>query len=185
MTESNVTLYIATSVDGYIADDDGGVGWLDEFEEDTENDDIVEAYEEFFDSVECLVMGATTYEQILGFGEWPYGDLPTYVFTHRELPQATDTVEFVAGDVDSVATELEEQYDHCWLVGGAQLAREFLRTGHVDDLRLSLIPVLLGSGIPLFTATDETRRLQHLDTQTFRSGIVELRYSVEKHHHDE
>ncbi|WP_416838450.1 dihydrofolate reductase family protein [Haloferax sp. DFSO52] len=178
MPTSRITLYIAASVDGYIATDDGGVEWLNEFEQDTANGDITEAYEEFFDSLDCLVMGATTYEQIRGFGAWPYEDRPTYVFTHRDLPRATETVEFVDGDVDSVATELETQYDHIWLVGGAHLAREFLREHHVDELRLSVIPVLLGSGIPLFTEDHETRRLQHLDTTTYNSGIVELHYKI-------
>ncbi|KAB1194651.1 dihydrofolate reductase [Haloferax sp. MBLA0076] len=178
MSTGKVTLYIAASVDGYIADDDGGVEWLDEFEQDSANGDIADAYEEFFASIDCLVMGATTYEQILTFGEWPYGDRPTYVLTHRDLPRATDAVEFVDGDIGSVATELEREYDHTWLVGGAQLARKFLDANHVDELRLSLIPVLLGSGIPLFERNDETYGLQHLDTRTYDSGIVELHYEV-------
>ncbi|KTG08441.1 dihydrofolate reductase family protein [Haloferax profundi] len=179
MSAGQVTLYVASSVDGYIADDQGGVEWLDEFGQETGDEGIADDYEEFFDSIDCLVMGATTYEQVLSFGEWPYGDRPTYVFTHRELSRATDAVEFVAGDIDSLATELEETYEHIWLVGGAQLAREFLRTGHVDDLRLSLIPVLLGSGIQLFSTNDEPRRLQHLVTRAYRSGIVELHYEVD------
>ncbi|WP_411965190.1 dihydrofolate reductase family protein [Haloferax sp. YSMS24] len=178
MSASRTTLYVATSVDGFIADADGGVEWLDEFENDAENDDVAAAYERFFDTVDCLVMGATTYEQVRSFGAWPYGDRPTFVFTHRELPLATDAVELVDGDVESVATELEGEYEHVWLVGGAQLAREFLREHRVDDIRLSVVPVLLGSGIPLFSADGETNELQHLETTTYETGIVELHYKI-------
>ncbi|KAB1188808.1 MULTISPECIES: dihydrofolate reductase family protein [Haloferax] len=178
MSASQITLYIAASVDGFIADDEGGVEWLDEFEQDGENDDIVADYEEFFADIDCLVMGATTYEQILTFGEWPYGETPTYVLTHRDLSRATDTVTFVDGAVDSLATELEGEYEHIWLVGGAQLARDFLQQNLVDELRLSVIPVLLGSGISLFGADGETHRLQHVETTTYDAGIVELRYEV-------
>lgn len=177
MSSGQLTLYVATSVDGFLADDEGGVAWLDEFEQ-AANGDTVDAYEDFFASVDCLVMGARTYEQILTFGEWPYEARPTYVFTHRDLPRATDAVEFVDGDAASVATDLRGTYDHIWVVGGAQLAQEFLRAQQIDDLRLSIVPVLLGSGIPLFAEKGETQRLDLLDTTRYSSGIVELHYSL-------
>ena len=179
MKESRVTLYIAASIDGFVADDEGGVGWLDEFGQDAENTDTVDAYEDFFASVDCLVVGATTYEQILTFGEWPYEDRPTYVFTHRDLPRATEAVSFVDGDIGSLATELRREYEHVWLVGGAQLARAFLADGQVDELRLSLVPVLLGSGVPLFRSGGEPHGLEHLETRTYDTGIVELRYEID------
>ncbi|MFC7132454.1 MULTISPECIES: dihydrofolate reductase family protein [Salinibaculum] len=178
MSPGRVTLYIAASLDGFIADEDGGVGWLDEYQQTAESGETGEAYAAFFESVDCLVVGSKTYEQIRGFGEWPYGDRPTYVLTHRDLPRAAETVEFRDGDVQSVATELKEQYGHVWLVGGAALAGSFLREGQIDEIRLSLIPVLLGGGVSLFPATDETQALELRDAVARDDGIVELRYRV-------
>ena len=178
MSRTGVTLYIATSVDGYIADAEGGVGWLDEFGEESGDDASGAGFAGFFETVDCLVIGATTYEQVRGFGEWLYGDTPTYVFTHRDLPRATEAVEFVAGDPAAVVAELRDQYDHVWLVGGAALAQSFLRVREVDTLRLSLVPVLLGDGIPLFAGEYDRQRLRLRDTTTHGSGIVEHHYEV-------
>ncbi|WP_284010509.1 dihydrofolate reductase family protein [Haloarcula pelagica] len=177
MSAGKITLYIAASVDGYIADEDGGVAWLSEFEEAASEDDI-EEFTAFFESVDCLVMGATTYEQVLTFGEWPYDDKPTYVFTHRDLSPATDAVEFVDQPVADVSTHLKEQYGHIWLVGGAQLAEAFFHEQEIDALRLSLVPVLLGGGVPLFAGEYDQQSLRLLDTTRREGGIVEHQYVV-------
>lgn len=178
MNTGRVTLYIAMSVDGYIADENGDVDWLDEFQAASDDSEDVAGFSGFFESVDCLVMGATTYEQVLGFGEWPYGEKPTYVFTHRSLSPATEAVEFVDRGVAEQSTELKQQHDHIWLVGGAQLAQTFLRERAIDALRLSLVPVLLGDGIPLFTGSYEEQRLQLVETDSHDSGIVEHHYEV-------
>lgn len=175
MTTGEITLYIAASVDGYIATPDGGVAWLDEFEDDTEAES---GYDAFFADVDCLVMGGTTYEQVQGFGEWPYGEKPTYVVTSRERERATDAVELVDGDVGDLAERVRRRYAHIWLVGGATLAQAFLRQHEVDHLRLSLIPVLLGEGIRLFEETETRVTLEHVETTTHDSGIVEVAYAV-------
>jgi len=174
MSTGRMTLYIATSVDGFVAAEDGGVEWLDAFG----GDDGTEHYEAFLADVDCLVMGATTYEQVLGFGEWPYGERPTVVVTHRDLPLATDAVELYEGDLDDLARDLTAQYDHVWLVGGAQVARTLLRLGRVDTLRLSVVPVVLGRGVPLFDGDGKRTDLHIVDTTAFESGVVELRYRV-------
>ncbi|MFD1511880.1 dihydrofolate reductase family protein [Halomarina rubra] len=174
MTAGATTLYIATSVDGYVAAEDGGVDWLEAFG----GEDSAAAYEAFFAAVDCLVMGATTYEQVLGFGEWPYEERPTVVVTSRDLPRATDAVELYAGDLDALAERLTDEYDHVWLVGGAQLARTFLALGRVDRLRLSVVPVVLGAGVPLFDGDGDRTDLTLLDSTSFESGIVELDYRV-------
>jgi dihydrofolate reductase len=176
MTGARFTLYIALSVDGFIATEDGGVEWLDAFQSETDGTDDPDSYEEFFADVDCLVMGSRTYEQILGFDEWPYGDRPTYVLTERELPQARDTVSFFDGSIPALAQRLEEQYDHIWVVGGAATARGFLRSDLLDELRLSFVPILLGSGIALFGTEGKRRNLKLLDTTSHENGIVELRY---------
>lgn len=178
VTTNGITLYIATSVDGYIADVEGSVDWLEEFHSESATDEDVEGFSDFFETVDCLVMGATTYEQVLGFGEWPYGDTPTYVVTHRNLSPATEAVQFVDGGIAELVPELRGQYEHVWVVGGAQLAQAFLQHQELDTLRLSFIPVLLGDGIPLFGGDYEKQRLRLVETSTHDSGIAEHHYEV-------
>ena len=175
MADGRITLYVAASVDGYVADAEGGVEWLDDYE----SDDATARYEGFFETVDCLVMGATTYEQVLDFGEWPYGETPAFVLTHRTLPRASDAVEFVAEVPATLAERLTDEYGHVWLVGGAEVARAFLRAGAVDELRLTVVPELLGDGVPLFEAGSDPRDLRHRETTTLGSGLVELWYEVE------
>ncbi|RRJ29109.1 dihydrofolate reductase family protein [Halocatena pleomorpha] len=178
MSSGTVTLYIAASVDGYIATEDGGVSWLDAFHEETEDD--AGDFEAFFASIDCLLMGSKTYEQVMGFGEWPYGQKPTYVVTRRELPRANEAIELFDGPVDGLVERLKGEYDHVWLVGGAQLAQTVLRSDQIDRLHLSRAPILLGGGIPLFDDAGETRDLTLLNTVARDSGIVELRYGVDR-----
>jgi len=176
MNTGQVTLYIAASVDGYIADEDGNVDWLDEFQ--SEGDEDAGGFSKFLEGVDCLVMGATTYEQILGFGEWPYGEKPTYVFTHRDLSPATEAVEFVTRDVAPLSNELKQQHERIWLVGGANLAQSFLREQEIDDLRLFFVPILLGEGIRLFSGDYNRQRLRLLNTDSDNAGIVEHHYEI-------
>lgn len=178
MSENKITLYIAASVDGYIADEEGGVDWLEEFQTESDSDEDVEGFSEFFETVDCLVMGSTTYEQVLDFGEWPYGNKPTYVFTHRSLSPATEAVQFVDDEIADLVPEIRQQYNHVWLVGGAQLAQSFLQRREIDVIRLSFIPILLGEGIPLFSGEYDEQRLSLFDTTTHGSGIVEHHYEV-------
>lgn len=178
MQPGTITLFIATSVDGFIADREGGVAWLEAFEEGAV-DDPDDGYEAFVATVDALIMGARTYEQVLGFGDWPYGGKPTYVLTHRDLERATPAVECVEGAVGSLATRLRRDHEHLWLVGGAEVARSFLRAGQVDALRLHLVPIILGDGIPLFASAEPRRGLLLQEATTHRSGIVELRYAVQ------
>lgn len=178
MSTGTITLYIAASVDGFIATEDGGVSWLEKFQE--EMDDGEEgSFEEFFATVDCLLMGSKTYEQVQGFGEWPYGRTPTYVVTRRDLPRANEAVELVDGPVDGLVERLEREYDHGWLVGGAQLAQTVLDSDQLDRLHLSVVPVLLGRGISLFDDAGDTHDLTLIDTTTRKTGIVELQYDVD------
>ena len=178
VSASEITLYVATSVDGYLADVEGGVDWLEEFQSESAGDEDVEGFAEFFETVDCLVMGATTYEQVLDFGEWPYEDEPTYVFTHRNLPSANGAVRFVEGEIAEIVPELRGRYEHIWVVGGAHLARSFLRSREIDVIRLSFVPVLLGDGIPLFAGEYDEARLHLVETTTRDNGIVEHHYEV-------
>ena len=176
MGSGRITLYIATSLDGFVADEEGDVAWLEGFGDDSE--DEPGGYEAFFESVDCLVMGSRTYEQVLSFGEWPYGGKPTYAVTKRDLRRATERVELVSGGVERIADDLTSGYEHVWLVGGPALARSFLRAGRTDEIRLSVVPILLGDGLALFGDGTEEHRLALLDSTERSNGVVELRYEV-------
>ena len=167
-----VRLFIATSLDGFIADRDGGVDWLF-----TDGD---YGYTAFFDSIETLIMGRRTYEQILGFGEWPYGEKPTYVFTRAAPCSEHPHVEFVSGDPGAFVEGLPRRTrGDVWLVGGATLVSAFRELGLIDEYILSVHPVLLGDGIPLFERPLPREGLRLREEQAFESGLVQLRYAVD------
>lgn len=179
MTQSKITLYIASSLDGFIATEDGGVSWLEEYEDYYENGVTGGSYEEFFADVDCLIMGSHTYEQILTFGDWPYDEKPTTVTTHRELSLETEQIELYAGDLTELARNLKDTYGDIWLVGGAKIAQEFFDLNLIDEIRLSIIPVLLGSGISLFSDSGTEHGLHLEDVTPYETGITELQYAVE------
>ena len=138
--------YLAVSIDGYIAADDGAVAFLEEFGSDEYD------FPGFLDGVGSLVMGAATYEQILGWG-WPYGGLPAVVLTHRELPSAEGaSVTFSAVSTGRAIRSLAaDTTERVWIVGGGEVVTSGLEAGAIDVLELYVIPVALGSGVPLFT----------------------------------
>jgi len=174
-----ITLYIAQSLDGFIADADGGVDWLETFQDKYEKGVPGSSYEEFFQTLDCLIIGARTYEQILTFGAWPYGDVPTFLVTHGEFPVGNKQIRLYQGDVVKLVKEIiPPEYKNIWLVGGADLAQQFLRLGLVDVIRLSIIPVLLGKGIPLFGNSGTGHSLHLTNAITYENGIVELCYDI-------
>ncbi len=173
----NVALYIATSLDGFIADRDGGVGWLDAVATESGED---YGYADFYASVGALVMGRVTYEQVLGFGDWPYPGKPTFVFSHAPPEGEHPDVTFVSGDPAEVVASLREQVDgDLWLVGGGGLVASFRAAGLIDEYILSVIPVLLGEGIPLFEGAQPHAALRLVEAQSYASGVVQLRYAAE------
>ena len=166
---SKVVLFIATSLDGYIAGPKGEIDWLFH--------DADYGYKAFFDSVEALVMGRKTYELSLSFGEWPYGDKPAYVFT-RQTPPDDSRVRFVAGDAAGLIAGLRARASkNIWLVGGAALVSTFLREGLIDEFVISIHPQLLGAGIPLFEPGVPRLGLRLMGVTPFASGLVQLRYT--------
>ncbi len=171
-----VVLYIAASLDGYIARKDGAVDWLPE-EPEPDGDD--HGYAALLESSEALVMGRDTYETVLGFGiPWPYAGIQTYVATRRkDYPTATPLTATTAGDVADFVRELKGRCrKDIWLVGGAEIIRRLLDEDLVDRIDLTLIPILLGEGIPLFLPGKKESRWRTLGAKTYPSGMVGLSY---------
>lgn len=171
---AEIVLYIAMSLDGFIATKDGGVDWLSNVDDEQED----YGYAAFYDTVDALLMGSHTYQQILGFGDWPYSGKQSYVMTSRTLPCERQDVSLIANDIKGSVEYLEaQQHQRIWLVGGGQLVSSFHQHELIDEYQLFVIPVTLGEGIPLFTGPET---LQQLELEYFRGypkGVVELHYT--------
>ena len=183
-TDSRVTVHMATSLDGFIARRDGRVDWLetsDQFEHgDSMDPGFVEA---FLQTIDCYVMGSRTYETALNFEDqalgWAYGDKPTFVLTSRELRRTRDTVEFYSGDLAQfVNGRLRPNFRSIWFVGGSIVSAQCLRLGLADEVRYSILPILIGDGIPFFQNLDKDIALHLAEVKAYKSGMVELRYEA-------
>ena len=170
---SRFVIYIAMSLDGYIADKDGGVGWLDSFETDEYG------YEEFLDSIGSIIVGRVTYEQITGFGQWPYGDIPTLVWAGSDLENLPDGARIWSEDIESTAKWLKEKAEEkdVWVLGGALTIKAFLDAGNVDRMDIFIMPVILGGGIRLFEGEGREKQLLKLEgVQPYANGVMKLSY---------
>ncbi|MGE0811692.1 MAG: dihydrofolate reductase family protein [Vicinamibacterales bacterium] len=185
-TESRVTIHMAASLDGFIARRDGTVDWLETSDRFEQGETLDAAYvKEFLAAIDCYVMGSRTYETALGFEAkglgWSYGDTPTFVLTRRELPRTRPSVEFHAGDLASfVNGRLKPAFRNIWVVGGGTLAGECLRLGLADDVRFSLVPILIGDGIPFAAGLGRDVALHLAEVKAYKSGIVALRHEVRR-----
>lgn len=175
-----VILYIAASLDGYIARPDGSVGWLDEISEPESGSTEDYGYGEFFAGVGFVLMGRVTYEQVLSFGvDYPYAATQGYVFSGTRAGERDEYVQFVSGeDIPGLVEDLKGRGEgNIWLVGGGLLVREFLTLELVDRIELFILPVILGDGIPLFPPATSQRSLELEDSQSYANGMVRLTYT--------
>src|SRR6267378_3533951 len=183
-TDSRVTIHMAASLDGFIARKDGGVDWLDTSDEFVGGEAMAPgSVEAFLKRIDCYVMGSRTYETALGFEAkglgWSYGDKPTFVLTRRELPRNRDTVEFYSGDLAQfVNGRLRPSFRTIWFVGGGVVSGECLRLGLADEVRYSILPILIGDVIRFFDKLDRHIALHLAEIKADESGVVELRYEV-------
>ncbi|GAA3695643.1 dihydrofolate reductase family protein [Zhihengliuella alba] len=172
--------YVAASVDGYIADEHESLDWLTPFEE---AEGVEPAMNEFFEQVGAVVMGAATYTWLLSHSPvWPYAEMPAWVFTHRELPAVPDAdITFVRGEPSEWAPDIADAAGakDVWVMGGGSLAGQMIEAGHVDQLVLTTVPVILGGGRRLF-ATRGHIALERTGSRAFGSGVVEDSYDVVK-----
>lgn len=161
-----IVVYVATSLDGYLAGPNHDLSWLPV---DAETD-----YEEFLTGVGALAMGRRTYELLPSLGPYPYGDLPAYVLSRSLPPGRRGPVIVTPGPVRALAAELSIGDDIAWLVGGGELIAAFAREGLVDEWIVTVIPVVLGGGVPLVPGAQQ--RLELAGRRSFAGGLEQLRY---------
>ena len=175
---------MVASLDGFIARKDGNVDWLETSDEfaggETMDPEFIAA---FLKTIDCYVMGSRTYETAIGFEAkglgWAYGDKPTFVLTSRDLPRKRETVEFYSGDLAQlVNAQLRPKFRSIWFVGGGAVSGECLRLGLADEVRYSILPILIGEGIPFFDRLDRDVALHLAEVKAYKSGMVALRYEV-------
>jgi len=168
------TVFIATSIDGFIARENGDIDWLPGAVEP-------HGFEELFASVDAVVIGRKTFETVLKFGSWGYGQKPVVVLSSRaaELKAPVQAIcDFLNGEPQEVVTQLAHRgFKHVWLDGGLTIQR-FLAAGLIQRMIITRIPVLLGSGIPLFGPLPHDVKLQHVSTRSLPSGIVQSEYAA-------
>jgi dihydrofolate reductase len=182
MTNSfKVTIHMVSSLDGMIAKKDNSVSWF-EVSDSYEKGVSGQNPEEFLKTIDCYIMGARTYEHALELSKtygWAYGDTPTIVLTHRNLPDERKNIEFYSGDLDKLVKELQNRgYNNVWIVGGAMLVKEFIRSKLADEIRVTVLPIILGDGTPFFDHIGQEQTLHLKDVTAYKNGMVELCYEI-------
>jgi dihydrofolate reductase len=164
-------VYIAQSLDGYIARPDGGIDWLRPY------DSVDYGYEHFIRDIATVVMGRKSYELARSFGEWPYPTARSLVVTSQALDDAPPNVTRVGADIPRLVAALRAGGGKdTWIMGGAMAINGFLAAGGIDRIDLFTVPVLLGDGIPLFAKGRPETALKLVSTQTYDKGLARQSY---------
>ena len=172
MTSANV--YIGTSLDGFIARTDGDIGWLMKFADTG----AIEAYNEFIADIDVMVIGRGTFETVLGFPSWPY-DKPVFVLsrTMKEVPDhLREKATITTLEPAELLLQLSGQGFNGAYIDGGKVIQSFLAADLIDSLIIATIPVLIGSGIPLFGSLDTDINFEHVRTSTYPNGLVRSYY---------
>lgn len=169
-----VQLYIAASIDGYIARPDGGIDWLSTVEKKGED----YGYNDFLASIDTTLMGRKTYEDVLGFGgPFPYMNTANYVFSRRQRQPDGNPVHLISEDPAAFVKGLKEKPGgNIWLIGGGQLNTALLNAGLIDEMILSVIPIVLGEGILLFGGQPKETKWKLTNHKAFDTGLVQMSY---------
>lgn len=171
------SVFIATSLDGFIAREDGSLDWL------PPGDGEDYGYEAFYSSVDVVVMGRTTYDVCLGFDRWPHAAKRVVVLTRGALtvPEALSASVEISGDPPAALMgRLARSGAHRVYVDGGMTIRSFLAAGLIDDMTITVVPVILGRGIPLFGGLEHTVSLSHVATRAYPGGCVQAQYRVSR-----
>ena len=170
---SQLIYYVAVSLDGFIAPLDGSVDWLAPYNTDGED----YGFSAFYKSVDALIEGSATYEQALTFGEWPHPGKPCWVVTGRPFESKNPEVHFMSATPAELIQQVYSQgHKRVWLVGGSRLAASFRAANLITEYVLSVIPVLLGAGRPLFAGSGPMEPLRLVESIPYSAGLVQLRY---------
>jgi dihydrofolate reductase len=170
-------VYIATSLDGFIADSEGGLDWLDEIP-NPENSDY--GFAEFIRSIDAIVMGRGTFETVLTFGSWPY-EKPVFVLSRRgvKVPQElANKVEVVNTDPTTLTDQLKEKGFHNLYIDGGITIQSFLEIGLIDEMIITRVPILLGNGVPLFGKLSRRLHFGHKKTEVLNNRLVKSHYRL-------
>lgn len=169
--------YVATSLDGYLADSDGGVDWLDDLP-NPEGSDY--GFGEFIEGIDAILMGANTFRVVEAFGQWPYTK-PVYVISKsiEHVPAAyVDRIRLVSGPIEEVLRRMENEAGSNVYVDGGQVIRSCLASGLLSELVITTVPVILGRGIALFAPSEHRIALRHRKTEVLGVGLVKSTYSI-------
>jgi dihydrofolate reductase len=171
-----IVLYIATSLDGFIARKDNDIKWLVEFPAPEENPDY--GYAEFLATIDTTLIGNTTYKEVQGFdGPWPYAEKVTYVFTRSGEGEDQPNIRFVHTDIPAFVNSLKEQEGKdIWLLGGGKLNTVFLQHDWIDEMIIHVMPVVLGEGVSLFEGGSFNSRFRLDSAKTYSNGVLGLHY---------
>lgn len=179
--KAKITLHMVASLDGMIARKDNSVSWF-ETTDFYEKGAAESGEAEVLSTIDCYVMGSRTYQHALDLSAkygWAYGDTPTIVLTSRELPAERKNITFYSGDLRELVQErLDASFRKVWVVGGSQTAKAFMDANLVHEVRMSVLPIVLGGGTPFFGQTKREHPLHLKDVTAFRSGMVELCYEI-------
>ena len=169
-----VILYIATSLDGYIARENGDIDWLF-----TDSEDHDYGYSELYNSIDTTLIGNSTYEQILTFGEFPYPGKTNYVFTSNKKAKPHPSVKMIHLDIGKFVRKLKsENGKNIWLVGGGQINTVLLNANLIDELIISVHPIMLGNGIPLFEKHNGQSDLTLIKSCPYPNGLIQMTYKI-------
>lgn len=174
---------MVSSLDGIIAKKDNSVSWFDT-SDNYDKGVVGQDPEEFLKTIDCFVMGSRTYEHAFELSKsygWAYGDKPTIVVTNRNLPVDRQNIEFYSGDLNKLVNErLKPNYKNVWVVGGSMLTKDFTRLKLADEIRVSILPIILGDGLLFFDHIGQEQALHLKDTTVYKNGMVELCYEIVK-----
>ena len=173
---SKIQLYIAVTLDGFISREDGSLDWLMGLPNPNHID---HGYNSFINDVDLVLMGRKTYDEVLGYGvEWPYSNCKTYVFTYDSEYSVKTENTFIIHEVSEKLIEQlrKETKKNIWLADGGNLITQFHNAGAIDELTISIIPVILGRGIKLFQGVIMETEFELIKSESFETGVVNLNY---------
>ncbi len=176
-----ITVHMVASVDGIIARPDNSISWFETghlFEDGEEAEDPTA----FLKSIDCYVMGSKTYELAMELSKeygWAYGDKTTIVLSHRKFEDDRPHIVFWEGDIQNLVKDhLSAKYKSVWVVGGAEVVNSLLQLKLVDEIRIGLLPILLGDGLRYFDFLPEENKLKLLKAKAYKNGMIDLHYAV-------